>query len=103
MNKISSKPGDIATPIPAADKPNAPGRARGVQDNEASLRVKLIFWFVKRRLGRIPLSARIRARDAKLLELSERMSVYTTARGVVAPKLKELAQLKVAVMVGCPF
>jgi hypothetical protein len=103
MNKISSNPTNIATPTSALDRVNAPGRARGVQDDEAGLRVKLIFWFVKRRLGRIPLSARIRARDAKLLELSERMSVHTAASGIVAPKLKELAQLKVAVMVGCPF
>ncbi len=78
-------------------------RSRGVQDKEAGFRTRLIFRRVKRRLGHVPLSTRIRARDFKLLELSERMSRYTAAPGAVSPKLKELAQLKVAVMVGCPF
>jgi hypothetical protein len=75
----------------------------GVQDNEAGLRTRLVFWFVKRKLGRVPLSARIRARDPKLLELAEKMSAHNAKPGAVSPKLKELAQLKVAAMVGCPF
>jgi len=79
------------------------GRAKGVQDHEAGLRTRLIFWRVKRRYGHIPLSTRIRARDPKLLELAERMSRYTVAPGAVSPKLKELVQLKVAAMGGCPF
>jgi hypothetical protein len=78
-------------------------RSRGVEDEEAGFRTRLMFRRVKRRYGHVPLSTRIRARDPKLLALSERMSRYTAAPGVVSPKLKELAQLKVAVMVGCPF
>jgi hypothetical protein len=31
------------------------------------------------------------------------MNRYAATPGVVSPKLKELAQLKVAMMVGCPF
>jgi len=49
------------------------------------------------------LSARIRANDPKLLALAELMSRYMSAPGTLAPKLKELVQLKVAAMVGCPF
>ncbi len=78
-------------------------RAAGVQDKEAGLRTKLIFWLVKRRLGRIPLGVRIRARDPKLLELSGKMDLHVASPGTVSDKLKELAQLKVAAMVGCPF
>ena len=78
-------------------------RTEGVQDHEAGFRIKLIFRRVRRQLGHVPLSTRIRARDPELLKLSERMSRYTTAPGVVSPKLKELVQLKVAAMVGCPF
>jgi alkylhydroperoxidase family enzyme len=58
---------------------------------------------VKRRLGRVPASARIQARDPKLLELASRMSMHIARPGTVAPKLNELVQLKVAAMVGCPF
>ena len=78
-------------------------RTTGVQDNEASLRVKWIYRGIKRRFGHVILSARIRARDPKLLELSEEMNAYNARPGVVSAKLKELAQLKVAAMVGCPF
>lgn len=78
-------------------------RTAGVQDHEASLRVKWIFRRIKRRFGHVILSARIRARDTKLLELSEEMNAYSVRVGMVSAKLKELAQLKVAAMVGCPF
>ncbi len=85
------------------DRTEAATRAKGIQDHEAGLFTKLIFWRVKRRYGHIPLSTRIRANDPKLLALAERMNRYTSAAGEVSSKLKELVQLKVAVMVGCPF
>ena len=78
-------------------------RSTGVQDHEAGLRVRWIYRQVKRRLGHVPLSARIRAWDPKLLELAEKMSVHNARPSLVSSKLKELAQLKVAAMVGCPF
>lgn len=78
-------------------------RTKGVQDNEASLLTKLIFWRAKRRYGHVPLSSRIRANDTRLLVLADWMNKYTTATKEVSPKLKELVQLKVAAMVGCPF
>lgn len=56
-------------------------RTSGVKDREAGLRTKLIFWLTKRRLGRVPLSARIQARDVKLLELSSRMTAHLAAPG----------------------
>ena len=78
-------------------------RAVGVLDCEAGLRTRFIYWLVKRRLGRISLGVRIRARDPKLLELAARMDMHTAASFTVPANLKELAQIKVAVMVGCPF
>lgn len=78
-------------------------RTKGVQDHEAGLFTRLIFWRAKRRYGHVPLSTRIRAKDAKLLALAELMSRYTSVRGALPPKLKELVQLKVATMVGCPL
>ncbi|HET7749411.1 MAG TPA: hypothetical protein VFK81_08525 [Terriglobales bacterium] len=49
------------------------------------------------------MSARIQARDPKLLQAAARMSMHIARRGTVALKLKELAQVKVAALVGCPF
>jgi len=87
----------------AADTREDLVRTKGVQDHEAGVFTKLIFWRAKRRYGHVPLSTRIRANDSKLLALAELMGRYTSARGTLSPKLKELVQLKVAVMVGCPL
>jgi hypothetical protein len=78
-------------------------RTKGVQDCEAGLFTKFIFWRTKRRYGQVLRSTRIRALDPKLLALAELMGSHTSARGTVPPKLKELVQLKVAAMVGCPL
>jgi len=78
-------------------------RTKGIQDREAGVFARFIFWLAKRRLGHVPLSTRIRANDSKLLALAELMGGYTSARGTAPPKLKELVQLKVAALVGCPL
>jgi len=88
---------------PPAVKTGSGTRAEGVQDHEAGPRTMLIFRRVQRRYGHIPVPTRLRAHDPKLLELCEEMSRYTLAPGSVPANLKELAQLKVATMVGCEF
>lgn len=93
----------VSTRRPSVDSATISTRTEGVKDDEAGLRTRLIFWRVKRRLGRIPLSSRIYARDPKLLHLSSELSRHLAGPGKVSPKLKEIAQLKVAVMVGCPL
>jgi hypothetical protein len=81
----------------------AVNRGEGISDSEASLRTRFIYWLVKRKLGKIPRGVRIRARDPKLLELSGRMDLHIGKPESVPAILKELAQIKVAMMVGCPF
>ena len=78
-------------------------RGAGVSDREANLRTRIIYWFVKRKLGKIPHAVRIRARDPKLLELSGKMDLHIAKPESVPSVLTELAQIKVAVMVGCTF
>jgi len=78
-------------------------RSAGVQDKDASLRTRIIFWFAKRKMGRVPVGVRVRALDSKFMNAALRMDLYAAGRGVTPMKLKELAQLKVAAMVGCPF
>lgn len=46
---------------------NMKGRSRGVQDEEAGFRTRLMFRRMKRRYGHVPLSTRIHAYDPKLL------------------------------------
>jgi hypothetical protein len=78
-------------------------RSQGIQDNQASLLTRLLFHFVKRRLRRIPVGVRIRAFVPKYLRTAARMDMYSASQGLVSVHLKELAQLKTALMVGCPF
>ncbi len=77
-------------------------RSKGVQDHEAGWRTRFLFRLIKRQYRRIPLATRIRAFDPKLLRLARRMDLHVAAPGLVPFKLKELAQIKVAMMVGCP-
>jgi len=46
---------------------------------------------------------RIRALDRKYLRHAARLDFYGAQRGTVPLRLKELAELKVSLLVGCPF
>ena len=76
-------------------------RSEGIQS--PGLLDRIFFSFAKRKLGRVPLGMRIRAFDRKYLRYAARLDMYATSEGAVPFHLKELAQLKVALMVGCPF
>lgn len=76
-------------------------RSQGVRN--PGLITRLLFFFAKRAIGRVPAGMRIRAFDPKYLRNAARMDMYSAARASVSLHLKELAQLKVALMVGCPF
>lgn len=78
-------------------------RAAGVQDNEAGLAVRSILAKAKRKLGRVSPGTRVRALDPQFLRASVELDFYNLSKGTVPRKLKELVQLKVAMMVGCPF
>lgn len=78
-------------------------RFSGVQDREARLGTRFVFWMAKRWLHRVPRGMRVRALDPKLLRASVKMDFYGASQRLVPVQLKELAQLKVAMMVGCPF
>lgn len=78
-------------------------RSPGVQDKDASVRTRIIFWLAKRKMGRVSSGMRIRAFEPRYLNASVRMDTFAAGPGVVPMTLKELAQLKVAMMVGCVF
>jgi hypothetical protein len=78
-------------------------RSEGVQDNQTGLLTRFFFWLAKRRLGKVPLAMRIRALDPKFFRHAVRLDLYSASESAVPIRLKELAQLKTALMVGCPF
>jgi hypothetical protein len=76
-------------------------RSQGVQGSQGTLLTRVVFWFAKRRMGRVHLGLRIRAFDPKFLRNSALMDLYSRSKGPVSMHLKELAQLKTALMIGC--
>lgn len=78
-------------------------RIPGIDEGRAGLSTRIIFWFARRKLGKVPQGMKIRALWPKLLGLTARFDMLMAKPGTVPDKLKELAQLKVAAMVGCPF
>lgn len=78
-------------------------RLPGVEAAQAGLLTRFIYWLVKRRLGRVPASVKIRAYSPKLLRVVGQMDQFDAKPNTVPPRVKRLAQLRVATLVGCPF
>jgi hypothetical protein len=78
-------------------------RATGVPDNQARGTVRSVFAKLKRKLGRIPPGTRVRALDPQFLRASVELDFYSASTGKLPGTLKHIAQLKVAMMVGCPY
>lgn len=78
-------------------------RMAGVEPKQAPWHVRLIYWFAKRKLGHVPEGTKILAYDSRLLRQFMRMNVYSEAKGELPPRLRRLAMLKTAMLVGCPF
>jgi hypothetical protein len=78
-------------------------RMNGVDEKQAPWSVRFIFWMTRRAIKRVPEGMKIRAHDPKLLKNCVRMDLYTEAKGTVPARLKRLAMIKTAMLVGCPF
>lgn len=78
-------------------------RIRGVESKQAPWHVRLIYWFRKRKYGHVTEGTKILAYDPRLLRQFVRMTMYSESKGVLPPRLKRLAMLKTAMLVGCPF
>jgi hypothetical protein len=78
-------------------------RISGVEPKRAPWHVRLIYWLAKRRLGHVPEGTKILAYDPRLLRQHTRMTMYSEKKGEAPARLKRLAMLKTAMLVGCPF
>jgi hypothetical protein len=76
-------------------------RLRGVE-RKPSLLVRLVFFLARRRLGHVPRPLRIRALRPGLLVAGSMMDLASEPRTLRGPVVK-LAQVRVAMRVGCPF
>ena len=78
-------------------------RVRGVASGEAGWIAKLIYRELKKRIGLVPKPKMLAAHHTQTLVASTWMDAVNASARTVPMVLKELAQLKVAMMAGCPF
>ncbi len=78
-------------------------RAAGLPEGQTGWLTKLLYRALKKRLGVVPRSKTLAAHHTPSLLASTWMDAIVASAKTIPPVLKELAQIKVAVMVGCPF
>jgi len=82
-------------------------RIGGAEPNQQGLVqgffTRVIYSMVKRKVGRVVMPVKIAAHHAKLLWGYGQMEQSLLSSRLVDAGLKNLAQLRVATLVGCPF
>lgn len=78
-------------------------RIEEVPKGKASLFVRLAYWFSKRKLGKVVDPLKVMGHHG-WVSFGYGMSEMASERALlVDAKLKDLAQIKAATLVGCPF
>ena len=78
-------------------------RMKGVTLADAGWITKLVYRALKKRLGLVPKSKTLAAYHTSGLLVSTWMDAICGSATSIPIALKELAQLKVAMLAGCPF
>jgi hypothetical protein len=65
--------------------------------------VGLVYWLTRRRLGRVIMPVQVTAHHGRIFWGYLQMEQSQMSSKLVDAKLKGLAQLRVATLVGCPF
>jgi len=78
-------------------------RIAGIAPGNGGLLVRLAYFMTKRKVGRVVTPIKIVAHHPRLLRALAHMELGQEAAHTVSPQLKTLAQVKVAMLVGCPF
>jgi hypothetical protein len=82
-------------------------RISGAPSNQGGLFrrlfVGLVYWLTRRRLGRVIMPIQVTAHHAEIFWGYLQMERSQMRSKLIDPKLKGLAELRVATLVGCPF
>jgi hypothetical protein len=84
-------------------------RMNGLEPHQAGWYTRLVYWFVRRSIGKLTGSSRlvepvtITAHHPRLLKAYGQMEIGQGAAASVPALLKALAGIKAATLVGCPF
>lgn len=69
----------------------------------AGLLVRFFYWVCKRRLGRVPGPVGVKAHHRSVLTAYGLFELASERRSVLCPRIRALANLKTAMVVGCRF
>jgi hypothetical protein len=83
--------------------PRITGADPRAQSLLAGLWTRLVYWLVRRRLGRVPSATTVAAHHPGVLWGSLNMTVVLDGERRVPAALKTLAQVRTATLIGCPF
>lgn len=81
----------------------------GIEPNEAGWFTRLVYWFVRRKFGKLTGKARliepvkVAAHHPRLLRAVGQMEAGMAAAHLLPDELKLLASLRAATLIGCPF
>ena len=78
-------------------------RMKGITMADAGWITKLVYRALKKRIGLVPKSKTLAAYNTSGLLASSWMDAVCASAKSIPITLKELAQLKVAMLAGCPF
>jgi hypothetical protein len=78
-------------------------RIRAVPADRASLFVRFVSWFTRRRFGKVPEPLTVVAHNPWILRGYAGYEFALERARLVEPRLKALAALKAAALIGCPF
>ena len=78
-------------------------RIEGVSSSNAGLFVRLTYWFSQRRFGKVADPLKLMGHHSWVSLGSGVFELASERSRLVELRLKELAQIKAATLVGCPF
>ena len=78
-------------------------RIEGVSDKRAGLLVRFAYWFSRRRFGKVAEPLSVTAHHPWIFRAYSSFEFMLDKAKLVDPKLKALAAIKAAALIGCPF
>lgn len=78
-------------------------RIAGVPPERAGLFGRFTYWFARRMVGRVPEPMTIQAHAPEILRAVAGFEFFLGRSHLVPKRLKTLAGLKTATLIGCPF
>ncbi len=78
-------------------------RIQGVAENKAGLAARFAYWYARRGFGKIPEPLTVVAHHPWLSRGYAAMEFALQRSRLVDEKLKALASIKAATLIGCPF